>query len=98
MKFSFPSQDTAAITEKIMKELGDRELGKMVSFETTSQGLNVVIEYMGKSQLEFQRSDEGDQSVFELTKEKIAFTHKAFKGQVTEKLQKVIAKAGGSVS
>lgn len=97
MKFSFPQASTDEITGKIMEQLGGRELGKMVNFQAGSSGLTVVIDKMGKSQLEFSRTDNGDKAVFELTKEKIAMMHKPFKDEVTSKLRGVIEKAGGSV-
>ena len=97
MKFSFPQSPTEDITKKIMDQLGGRELGNMVSFQSSSNGLTVVISKLGTSKLEFSRSDSGDRTSFELVKEKIAFAHKPFKDEVTGKLASVIEKAGGSL-
>jgi len=97
MKFSFPQDDTTVITGKIMEQLGGRELGKMVQFMPTDSGLVVEIDKFGKSRLEFDRSEDGGNSIFELTKEKIALAHRAFKDEVSGKLRTVIEKAGGTI-
>lgn len=97
MEFSFPDEDTKTVTDRIMEKLGGRELGKFVSFHPTSGGLEVVISKLGTSKLEFSKTENNGHSIFKLTNEKIAFAHKAFKSEVTEKMRKVILQAGGTI-
>ena len=97
MEFSFPDSDTKVVTDKIMEKLGGRELGKMVSFNPTSDGIEVVISKLGTSKLTFSKTENNGHSIFKLQKEKIAFSHRAFKNEVQEKMRKIIVQAGGTI-
>jgi hypothetical protein len=97
VEFSFPDSDTKAVTDKIMTKLGGRELGKMVAFNPTPDGIEVVISKLGTSKLKFSKTENNGHSIFKLIDEKIAFSHRAFKGEVQDKMRKIILQAGGSV-
>ncbi len=97
MKFTFKDQDSNTILDSITSILSGRKLGKMVSLEPEAQGLIVKISKMGTSKLIFDRLDTEDGFELILVKEKIALSHKAFKGEVTEKFIEIVKQAGGQV-
>lgn len=97
MEFSFPDTDTQTVTDKIMEKLGGRELGKMVSFNPTPEGLEVVISKLGTSRLSFSKTENNGFAIFRLTEEKISLTHRAFKDEVQAKMRKIIVQAGGTI-
>ena len=98
MKVDFPGNDREKILADIQAAMGGRQLAEMVDFDLGNNGLLVTISKMGKSTLQFAESPNGDGLTYSLAKEKIAFTHKPFKDEVTEKILNVIEKAGGKVS
>ncbi len=95
MKVEFPKQATSEIIALLTKEMSGRSLGDLVKLEASGQDLVVKISKLGTSVLTFTRTEAGSNAVFELTSEKIAFAHKAFKDEVKQKLISVISKAGG---
>lgn len=97
MHIHFKEKDPSKVLASIREAMGDRELGKIVSFDMDTSSLTVTISKLGKSTLTFLKkaSDIGVELV--LDNEKIALTHKAFKNEVTDKIMKIIEKAGGSV-
>ena len=97
MKFRFPKQDGKAIVKAIEQALGGRSLADMVKFDASPTNLIVTISKLGTSTLTFSRTDAGNEVEYALKEEKIAFTHKAFKDDVTQKLLNVIEKAGGKL-
>ena len=98
MKFEFDDQPIDSIIEKITTLLSGRKLGEMVKVSQNGETLDVVINKMGKSVLSFDSSCENGKRCFELKKEKIAMTHKAFKKDVTDKIKAVIVKSGGKIN
>ena len=77
--------------------MGDRTLSEMVAFEIDKNQMIITISKLGTSTLTFARLDETERVFFTKISEKIAFTHKAFKGDVTQALVKIVKKAGGTV-
>jgi len=98
LKISFTEKDPNKIIEKITDALGGRELGKMVQFHLQGEDLVVTISKLGTSTLTFTNKGNKSGLKYELTNEKIAFTHKAFKDDVKAKLHKVIEQAGGKIA
>ncbi len=98
MKVDFEVQDKEQILSNIKEAMGGRALAKMVDFDLSADEMVVTISKMGKSKLFFSAQESDAGITYTLTKEKIAFSHKAFKGEVTEKIVKVIQKAGGKVT
>ena len=98
MKFQFKSKDANGIVDSIRNALGGRKLGDMVSFAMEGDNLVVTISKLGTSQLIFTKTDAEDGLVFILSEEKIAFTHRAFKSEVKEKLCRVVEQAGGKIN
>lgn len=98
MQIQFSETDPNAIIKKLEDALGGRQLSKMVSFDMKDSEMVVTISKLGTSSLHFKCDKTPTGCHFALTKEKIALTHRALKGEVTEKIVKVIQKAGGLVS
>ena len=98
MRLKFPKQDGKEIVKKIEEARGRRALADIVSFKTTATELLVTISKLGTSTLHFDRKDSGDSIEYILKDEKIAFTHRAFKDEIKDKLCKVVEKIGGKVS
>ena len=98
MKVFFPDKDPKAILGKIKEAFGGRELGKIVEFSTSSSNLLVTISKLGTSTLKFDREDKDEGIEYTLSKESIAFTHRAFKDDITDKIVRVLEQAGGKVT
>ena len=98
MKFEFDEQPIGSIIEKLSELLNGRKLGELVKFTQNGDTLDVIINKMGKSTLSFDSTCQDGKRCFELKKEKIAMTHRAFKNDVTEKIKSVIKKSGGEVT
>lgn len=88
MKILFEESDPEKILSNIKEALGIRELSKMVDFENDGKSLLVTIKAMGTSTLTFAHKPVDQGLEYELVEEKIAFTHRIFKDEVTEKLLK----------
>lgn len=97
MEINFPEKNLGNIIDKIKTALGNRELGKMVSFDRQGDEMVVTISKFGTSTLHFACKETADGSQLTLGKEKIALAHKPLKNEVTDKIVKVIQQAGGSV-
>jgi GTP-sensing pleiotropic transcriptional regulator CodY len=97
MKICFTETDPKKVLASIKSAMGGRKLAEMVSFELEDQLLKVIIAKMGQSVLTFSESRQDDSIEYSLKDEKIAFAHKPFKHDVTEKILYVIEKAGGVV-
>lgn len=97
MKFSFNHKTAAQVLDLVKEGLGGKELSKILKFTLNDDTLTVTISKFGTSELVFAFSNQGDGVQFSLEHQKIAFAHKAFQGDVIEKLTDVIQKAGGKV-
>lgn len=97
MKIKFPKTTPKELVSSLQEKLGGRKLGEMVSFETDDDHLKIVINKLGKSVLQFKQEKSGEELCYCLESEKIAFTHKAFKDEVTKKIMALVQDIGGSV-
>lgn len=97
MVIYFQDKDPKVILDSINQAMGDRALKKIVSFELDDSTLFVDIKKMGTSRLTFEMEENTSGITCTLQKEKIALAHRAFKDEVTEKILKIIQKAGGKV-
>ena len=77
--------------------MGDRALSEMVDLSIEKSQMIITISKLGTSTLTFAKEVNDDRVLFVMTGEKIAFTHRAFKGEVTDALMKIVKKAGGTV-
>lgn len=78
--------------------MGERKLADMVNFALKTGQLEVTISKLGTSVLQFSEKDTDKGLEYTLANEKIALTHRAFKDEVTQKIARVIEKAGGKVN
>ena len=97
MKISFPIQESKKIISAIKIAMGDRALSEMVDLSIEKSQMIITISKLGTSTLTFAKEVNDDRVLFVMTSEKIAFTHRAFKGEVTDALMKIVKKAGGTV-
>ena len=98
MKIDFKEKDRNKILASIQDAMGGRKLAELVKFNLKTDALEVVISKLGTSTLTFAESSAATGLSYKLTNEKIAFTHKAFKDEVTQKIMAVIEQAGGKIS
>ena len=98
MQIQFPDTDPQVIVEKLENAMTGRQLSKMVSFNMAGGEMVVTISKLGTSSLYFTCDKSATGCHFALIKEKIALAHRPLKSEVTEKIVKVIEKAGGLVS
>ena len=98
MKIEFNEKDRNKILASIQDAMGGRKLAELVKFNQKTDALEVVISKLGTSTLTFAESSTTNGLTYKLSNEKIAFTHKAFKDEVTQKVMAVIQQAGGKVS
>lgn len=98
MKITYKKKDPQEILSLIEERLGGRKLAKILSFKLEGNDLFVTIKKMGTSQLNFSHVENQGEITWTLTKEKIALSHKAFKGEVLNKLAKVVSDTGGQLS
>ena len=97
MKICFENKDPETALEDLQAALLGRKLGDMISFDLDHSQLRVTIKKMGKSTLEFSGQSNGGGTDWELTSEKIALAHRAFKDEMLEKLGKIIDSVGGQL-
>ncbi|HYX33048.1 MAG TPA: hypothetical protein VE954_08020 [Oligoflexus sp.] len=98
MQIQFSDSDPQSVIKKLEDAMGGRQLGNMVQFGMSGNDMIVTISKLGTSTLTFKCDQTPKGCHFALTKEKIALTHRPLKGEVTDKIVKVIQKAGGQVS
>jgi hypothetical protein len=98
MKIEFKEKDRKKVLASIQDAMGGRKLAELVKFNLKADALEVVISKLGTSTLTFAESSAASGLSYKLTSEKIAFTHKAFKDEVTQKIMAVIEQAGGKIS
>jgi hypothetical protein len=97
MNIFFSKTNPAEIVADINAVLSGRKLGDLVSIEHSGDEITVVIAKAGTSKISFKAEKKPDGLTLKKSGEKIAFTHKLFKDEVTEKFLQVVEKAGGKV-
>jgi len=98
MEIYFKDKNTLEVIEGIKSKLGGRKLGDLLEIEADGNDIRVTIRKMGTSTLEFSHRPGKEGHTWELSKEKLALTHRAFKGEIVEKLTSIIGSMGGTVS
>lgn len=97
MEIQFKDKDTKAVIEGIKNKLDGRKLGDLLEIEADGEDIRVTIRKMGTSTLEFSHQKTKEGHSWELSKEKIALTHKAFRGEIIEKLTHIVDSLGGKI-
>jgi len=98
LKFQFPNKPVNEILDAIKKAMEGRQISDLVKLDSTADKVTVSISKLGTSVLTFLKKNVGENIELSLDSEKIAFAHKAFYGEVKEKLISIIEKAGGKIS
>lgn len=94
MRLFFQDNSTDTITAKIAEQLEkDGRYNKIVSVASDNDAFVVTIQKLGKSKLVFSKQN----SHWSLEKEKIALSHRAYKGKVYHIIEKVVVSLGGRV-
>jgi hypothetical protein len=97
MKIKFDESSPRKVMSAIKKNIEGRKIADMLEFELSDSAMTIQVSQMGTSSLEFSFKAKDGGLLFELSKEKIAFTHKPFMGEMREKLVKIIKDSGGVV-
>ena len=85
--------------DQVKAKLQGRSFAEVLSLEKRGSQLFVIINKMGKSEIQFDiRETEGRSFTAELAKESIAFAHRMFRKEFEEKLQKLVESTGAKVS
>lgn len=99
---SIKSFEAASSTDDFVKtisgELSKRELGKIVSLKKDGADLLVVFSKLGTSEIRFQVDAVGTGFKATLKNEKIAFTHRPFRGDIEAKFASILTKNGAKIS
>ena len=98
MRILFSETDRQKVLQNIKDSLGQRKLAEMLAFDVSPGNLTVTISKLGTSVLSFTEKSVNAGLEYTLSGEKIALAHRAFKGEVTEKIIKIVEKAGGQVT
>ena len=94
MKLFFKENSVTEIAGKINEHIQKgKKYSDMVTVESTQNSFTVVIKKLGTSKLHFSQNENS----WDLEKEKIAFTHKAYKEKVHRIIEKVVVELGGDV-
>ncbi len=98
MKIVFAKQDPATVLKQIASSIGGPTLKNMISFNLGKNNhLEVTIKKAGTSHLSFSFHESPQEIIWQLTSQKIALAHLAFKATIFERLTNVIERQGGKV-
>ena len=97
MKFFFPETDAAKIVTSLNDAMSGRKLGKMVDIESKGSEIKITISKLGKTTIEFSQTPADGGVEWSKTKEKVALSHRAVKGEVIEKIYKIVVGVGGKI-
>lgn len=97
MRAFFPSKTTSVVVDDIRKAIHGRKLGEITTLEEKAGNIVVTISKLGTTVLTFATKARDGGVEIALSNEKIALAHKALKGEVTDKLAKVVEQVGGNI-
>lgn len=97
MKVFFGLDNAESVVTAINGALSGRRLGELVKLTASGNDLVLTISKLGTSTLTFSGKPKDKGMEFNLSSEKIAFTHKPMKEDFKEKISKAIAQAGGKI-
>ena len=98
MKAFFKGMDLAAIKTALETAMKGRRLGELTRLDVTGNRLSATISKMGTSTLVFEGASRDGGTELSLTQEKLALTHRPLRGEVKDKLSRVVEQAGGTVT
>ena len=89
--------EPSKFVKKVRRVLMKSELGKVASFEEKGDQITITFSQLGKSHIYFDVEQEENAFLAKKTKEKIAFTHGAFRKDVEKRLSDLIVKLGAEM-
>ena len=95
--FEIPFNNVEDFTSKVKGELSSRPLGKIVQFSHQGEVLSVSFSKLGKSTVTYRVGKHLDGHKARLVEEKIAFAHKAFKGEIIGKITRLLERHGAKI-
>lgn len=98
MKATFPGKDAQGVLQSIRQALTGRKLGEISTLKLSGATLTVTISKVGTSVLTFTLAPSGADTLAELTGEKLALAHRPFRGEVQDKVFRLVERAGGIVT
>ncbi|ETW98642.1 MAG: hypothetical protein ETSY2_42490 [Candidatus Entotheonella gemina] len=98
MHFSFNNTTPQVVIQRMIKELKNRKLERMVNFDLTESKLIVTIRKLGCSRLVFDVKSDASGHEFSLRERHIVLTHRPFRVEVEKLIQEVVDDLGGQVT
>lgn len=95
--FSVKNSSPQEFIDKVMIILQKGELGKITTMTAAANSFTVVFSKLGKSELVYDLTKEDNSFSCTFKSEKIAFAHKAFKGEVDKGITKAFEHTGATV-
>src|SRR6478609_5505847 len=96
--FEVANQGADAFVDAIQKALGSRKLGDFVAFEKRGDAIVLLFTRLGTSEIHFTVTPVGSGFRAKSSSEKIAFAHRAFRGEFESRVVRLLEKAGAKVS
>ncbi|MEI7895264.1 MAG: hypothetical protein WCI05_19360 [Myxococcales bacterium] len=96
--FEVSSGSPEEFLEKVRNALSTRTLGKVASMRLDGQDVVVIFSKMGTSEVRYRIERRAEGFRCSHTSEKIAFAHRAFRGDMESKLRVVFEKEGAQVT
>ena len=97
MEIYFKDKNAQQVIDGVREKMGGRKLSELLHIEADGNDIRVTIKKMGTSTLEFTHTEQKEGHHWQLSKEKLALTHRAFKGEIIEKLTRIIDSLGGKI-
>jgi len=85
------------LIDEVQLVLKERDLGKIVNFECTSDTLTIRFQKFGTSEVKYKVQTSPESTICTHESEKIAFAHNALRGEIEGKLIKVLEQFGAVV-
>jgi hypothetical protein len=97
MKIELPYGSYREGIAQLEKRIKKTPIGQWIQFEIQDSGeLRVLIQKLGTSTLEF-RGGQGPGGIYwELSREKIAFSHKPFRSEAIKQIEEAVRTLGGA--
>lgn len=96
-KFTVTQSAPQQFFDKIKSLIESRDLGKIVSFNLAGKELTLIFSKLGTSQIKYKIEEQNGGFSATFDTEKIAFAHRPFRGDIEEKLARVMQKLGAVI-
>lgn len=95
--FSVTGETPEKFLRKIERALAKGELGKYAKMTLALPEARIAFDKMGTTEFIYQVTGEGETFTATKIREKVAFTHALFRGEVERELERIIHRFGGNV-